>query len=57
MAVSKKNVVWSFFSGAMGLDLGFEQNGIGPTLVVERSADCRKTIRLNRGDEIQLGTE
>lgn len=40
--------VWSFFSGALGLDLGLEQAGIHPTLVNEIDADCVDTIRLNR---------
>jgi DNA (cytosine-5)-methyltransferase 1 len=42
--------VWSFFSGAMGLDLGLEMAGIKPTLAVEIDAWCCKTIRRNRPD-------
>ncbi len=42
--------VWSFFSGAMGLDIGFEQAGLGPTLVNEIDKDCIRTIRANRPD-------
>lgn len=42
--------IWSFFSGAMGLDLGFESAGLRPTLAVERDQWCRKTIALNRPD-------
>lgn len=40
--------VWSFFSGAMGLDLGLEAAGLAPTLAVELDAKCCETIRLNR---------
>ena len=40
--------IWSFFTGAMGLDLGFEQAGIQPTFAVELDDWCCKTIRLNR---------
>ncbi|MFM8497392.1 MAG: DNA cytosine methyltransferase, partial [Planctomycetia bacterium] len=40
--------VWSFFSGAMGLDLGLEMAGIKPTLALEIDPWCCKTIRRNR---------
>ncbi len=40
--------VWSFFSGAMGLDLGLEHAGVAPTLAVETDRWCRETIRRNR---------
>lgn len=40
--------VWSFFSGAMGLDLGLEMAGIHPTLAVEIDPWCCKTIRSKR---------
>jgi DNA (cytosine-5)-methyltransferase 1 len=40
--------VWSFFSGAMGLDLGLEAAGVAPTLAVELDPVCCSTIRLNR---------
>ena len=40
--------VWSFFSGAMGLDLGLEMAGVHPTLAVEIDPWCCKTIRRNR---------
>jgi DNA (cytosine-5)-methyltransferase 1 len=42
--------VWSFFSGAMGLDNGFELAGLAPTLAVEVDKDCCNTIRMNRPD-------
>jgi DNA (cytosine-5)-methyltransferase 1 len=40
--------VWSFFSGAMGLDLGLEMAGVHPNLVVEIDSWCCNTIRRNR---------
>lgn len=40
--------VVSLFSGAMGLDLGLERAGIGPTLAVEIDGHCCATIRKNR---------
>lgn len=40
--------VWSFFSGAMGLDLGFEAAGLQPSLAVEIDPNCVATIRYNR---------
>ena len=40
--------VWSFFSGAMGLDLGLEMAGIHPTLAIEIDSWCCTTIRRNR---------
>ena len=40
--------VWSFFSGAMGLDLGLEMAGVHPTLAVEIDPWCCTTIRRNR---------
>lgn len=40
--------IWSFFSGAMGLDLGFEREGLHPTLALEYDKWCCETIRLNR---------
>ena len=38
----------SLFSGAMGLDLGLEQAGIGTSLAVEVDPFCCATIRKNR---------
>ncbi|MBI3415894.1 MAG: DNA cytosine methyltransferase [Verrucomicrobia bacterium] len=40
--------VWSFFSGAMGLDLGLEMAGVHPTLAVEIDSWCCATVRRNR---------
>ena len=38
----------SFFSGAMGLDLGFEKAGIDVLLACEFDKQCRQTIAANR---------
>lgn len=43
-------VVWSFFSGAMGLDIGFGLAGLPPNLCVEIDPKCCETIRSNRPD-------
>ena len=48
MAKGRTNEIWSFFSGAMGLDIGFEQAGLAPTLANEIDKNCCETIRLNR---------
>ena len=40
--------IWSFFSGAMGLDLGLERGGLDATLANEIDPKCCETIRLNR---------
>lgn len=40
----------SFFSGAMGLDLGFEKAGIEIALACEVDKRCRQTILANRPD-------
>jgi DNA (cytosine-5)-methyltransferase 1 len=40
--------IWSFFSGAMGLDLGLEAAGMAPTLANELDSVFCKTIRANR---------
>ena len=45
----------SFFSGAMGLDLGLEQAGIHMLLACEMDKACRKTIATNRPDLALLG--
>ena len=42
--------IWSFFSGAMGLDLGLEAAGLHPTLVNDVDPHCCDTIRRNRPD-------
>ena len=48
MADGSASEVWSFFSGAMGFDLGLEQGGLVPTLANEIDPRCCETIRLNR---------
>ncbi|MGR2737337.1 DNA cytosine methyltransferase [Billgrantia sp. Q4P2] len=40
--------VWSFFTGAMGLDIGLERAGLETTLAVENDRACRKVIAQNR---------
>jgi DNA (cytosine-5)-methyltransferase 1 len=45
----------SFFSGAMGLDLGLERAGIHVILACEINKACRKTIEGNRPDLALLG--
>jgi len=42
--------VWSFFSGALGLDLGLEESGLRTTLAVELDKWCCNTIRINRSN-------
>ena len=42
--------VLSFFSGAMGLDLAFEQEGFEIISVCENDKACQKTIKANRPD-------
>lgn len=45
----------SFFSGAMGLDLGLEKAGIHLLLACEFDKVCRRTITANRPDMALLG--
>ncbi|AFM11187.1 DNA cytosine methyltransferase [Turneriella parva] len=45
----------SFFSGAMGLDLGLEAEGIEPLLVSEIDKSCIATIRRNKPDLNVIG--
>lgn len=45
----------SFFSGAMGLDLGLEKAGIHVLLACEMDKACRRTITANRPDVALLG--
>lgn len=46
---------FSFFSGAMGLDLGLEKAGIHVLLACEMDKACRRTITANRPDIALLG--
>lgn len=45
----------SFFSGALGLDLGMEQAGIKPILLCENDRKCRMTIQSERPDAALIG--
>ena len=47
---SSKPVALSFFSGAMGLDLGIEKAGFDVRLACEIDKFCRQTIALNKPD-------
>lgn len=40
--------IWSFFTGAMGLDIGLEAVGLNPTLACEIDRRFCETIRANR---------
>lgn len=51
---SKKPIALSFFSGAMGLDLGIEKAGFDIRLACEVDKYCRQTIALNRPDSALL---
>lgn len=53
MARQRQPEVWSFFSGAQGLDIGLELSGLTPTLANEIDRDCCDTIRANH-PELQL---
>lgn len=46
--VADKRVLLSFFSGAMGLDIGLEDAGFVTRLACDNDKFCRETIRLNR---------
>lgn len=48
-------VALSFFSGAMGLDLGIEKAGIKALLACEFDKSCRKTIGYNRPNMALIG--
>lgn len=48
-------IALSFFSGAMGLDLGLEKAGFDIRLACESDKYCRQTIALNRPDTALLG--
>ncbi|GBE41273.1 modification methylase HaeIII [bacterium BMS3Bbin09] len=48
-------IALSFFSGAMGLDLGLEEAGFEVKLACETDNACRKTIRKNRPNIALLG--
>ncbi len=48
-------VALSFFSGAMGLDIGIEQAGIKALLACEFDKSCRMTIKSNRPKMALIG--
>jgi len=50
-----KPIALSFFSGAMGLDLGIEAAGFDIRLACEVDKYCRQTIALNKPDIALLG--
>lgn len=50
-----KPIALSFFSGAMGLDLGIEQAGFEFRLACEFDKTCQKTIQMNRPDVPLIG--
>ncbi|MEN8264696.1 MAG: DNA cytosine methyltransferase [Nitrospirota bacterium] len=52
---NKKPIALSFFSGAMGLDLGLEEAGFKTLLACETDNACRKTILKNRPNIALLG--
>lgn len=55
--VKRKNkpIALSFFSGAMGLDLGIEKAGFDIRLACEVDKYCRQTIALNRPEMALIG--
>ena len=48
-------IALSFFTGAMGLDLGLEKAGIKAILACEFNKACRMTINANRGGMALIG--
>ncbi len=54
-AIPREAVALSFFSGALGLDLGLERAGIDVRLACEIDPATRKTIALNRPDITLIG--
>lgn len=48
-------VALSFFSGAMGLDIGMEQGGIKALLACESNKYCRMTINKNKPEMALIG--
>ncbi|MDM8348206.1 DNA cytosine methyltransferase [Pseudomonas sp. sp1636] len=52
---NQQPIALSFFSGAMGLDLGIENAGFDIRLACESDKYCRQTIALNRPNTALLG--
>ncbi len=55
IASSNAPIALSFFSGAMGLDLGLEQAGFNVQMASETDKDAAETIRKNRPDIPLIG--
>ncbi len=53
--IGNKPIALSFFSGAMGLDLGIEKAGFDIRLACESDKYCRQTIALNRPNVALIG--
>jgi DNA (cytosine-5)-methyltransferase 1 len=53
--VNQKPKLLSFFSGAMGLDLGLEKAGFDCLLACEVDKNCRSTINTNKPEMALLG--
>lgn len=53
--LKNKPIALSFFSGAMGLDLGIEKAGFDVRLACEVDKYCRQTISVNKPDVALLG--
>ena len=52
---SKRPIALSFFSGAMGLDIGLEEAGFDVLLACEVDKWCRETININRPNIALIG--
>ena len=52
--MKSKNVSISLFSGAFGLDLGFESVGIETAVALEKNPIAVKTIKLNKGEDFPV---
>ncbi len=53
--INNKPIALSFFSGAMGLDIGLEKSGFNVILASEIDNACRKTILKNKPNIALLG--
>lgn len=54
-STTPKTIALSFFSGAMGLDIGMRNGGIDAVLACEFNKYCRMTIAKNRPDMALIG--
>jgi len=52
--MSKNRKVISLFSGAGGMDIGFEEAGFEIAVAVEQDSSCCNTLRLNRPDLVVI---